>query len=266
MKKFKVFINELHGKGSIEKIAAHHVTKLMSSKTPKEKQEGHRSQFQRAVGLGQKLIMKKKKAANDKLRKEETINELSKETLRSYHAHATKHPRVSIVPKQDKRPFVKALQDRNAKRRAGIDKADLRLAGTMNTKQGSKSYHPEETIHEVSKRKLYDYIPKAHISGTGAAADAENAYKNQNRKKMYAANLKGEKRETGIKQAVKKLRGHANVPASEETIHEVHPPGPGFENWVNHRKAEFKKRYGDRWEQVLYATAWKLKNKHPGGI
>ena len=194
MKKFKVFINELHGKGSIEKIAAHHVTKLMSSKTPKEKQEGHRSQFQRAVGLGQKLIMKKKKAANDKLRKEETINELSKETLRSYHAHATKHPRVSIVPKQDKRPFVKALQDRNAKRRAGIDKADLRLAGTMNTKQGSKSYHPEETIHEV------------------------------------------------------------------------HPPGPGFENWVNHRKAEFKKRYGDRWEQVLYATAWKLKNKHPGGI
>lgn len=52
----------------------------------------------------------------------------------------------------------------------------------------------------------------------------------------------------------------------EETQLESTPPGKGFEHWVHGRKADFKKRYGDRWERVLYATAWKMKKKHPGGI
>ena len=34
---------------------------------------------------------------------------------------------------------------------------------------------------------------------------------------------------------------------------------PGMEDWIKHRKADFKKRYGDRWQEVLYATAWKRK-------
>lgn len=34
---------------------------------------------------------------------------------------------------------------------------------------------------------------------------------------------------------------------------------PGMEKWINDRKPEFKKRYGDKWQQVLYATAWKHK-------
>ena len=32
---------------------------------------------------------------------------------------------------------------------------------------------------------------------------------------------------------------------------------PGMEQWIKDRKPEFKKRYGDRWQEVLYATAWK---------
>jgi hypothetical protein len=36
---------------------------------------------------------------------------------------------------------------------------------------------------------------------------------------------------------------------------------PDQEEWIKHRKADFKKRYGDRWEEVLYATAWKRHNK-----
>jgi len=35
---------------------------------------------------------------------------------------------------------------------------------------------------------------------------------------------------------------------------------PGMEDWIKARKPEFKKRYGDRWEEVLYATAWKRHN------
>lgn len=42
-------------------------------------------------------------------------------------------------------------------------------------------------------------------------------------------------------------------------IKEVAPPDQ--EEWIKDRKADFKKRYGDRWKTVLYATAWKRHNK-----
>jgi len=41
-------------------------------------------------------------------------------------------------------------------------------------------------------------------------------------------------------------------------LSEVAPPG--MEGWIKKRKPEFKERYGDRWEEVLYATAWKQHN------
>lgn len=44
----------------------------------------------------------------------------------------------------------------------------------------------------------------------------------------------------------------------EDAVNEVAPPG--MEDWIKDRKADFKKRYGDRWQEVLYATAWKRKN------
>lgn len=43
-----------------------------------------------------------------------------------------------------------------------------------------------------------------------------------------------------------------------KTIYEVAPPGKKAEDWVLSNKARFKKEYGKDWEQVLYATAWKL--------
>jgi hypothetical protein len=46
--------------------------------------------------------------------------------------------------------------------------------------------------------------------------------------------------------------------ALTDRIVEVAPPG--MEGWIKKRKPEFKKRYGDDWESVLYATAWKQKN------
>ncbi len=53
---------------------------------------------------------------------------------------------------------------------------------------------------------------------------------------------------------------------AKETLQEVTPPGKGFEHWVKGRKAGFKERYGNKWKSVLYATAWKMKKKHPEGI
>lgn len=45
----------------------------------------------------------------------------------------------------------------------------------------------------------------------------------------------------------------------EENLEEVAPPG--MEDWIKGRKEAFKKQYGDRWEGVLYATAWDEYNK-----
>jgi len=41
-------------------------------------------------------------------------------------------------------------------------------------------------------------------------------------------------------------------------IKEVAPPGKGAETFIKGNKEKFKKRYGDRWEEILYRTAWKV--------
>jgi hypothetical protein len=35
------------------------------------------------------------------------------------------------------------------------------------------------------------------------------------------------------------------------------PPGKKAERFIKHQKKDFRKRYGKRWKEVLYATAWK---------
>lgn len=35
------------------------------------------------------------------------------------------------------------------------------------------------------------------------------------------------------------------------------PPGAKAKRFIKHQKSDFKKRYGKRWKQMLYATAWK---------
>jgi len=64
-----------------------------------------------------------------------------------------------------------------------------------------------------------------------------------------------------------KRRGFAPDPSSgadgmtytpQKSLDEEAPPG--MESWIKKRKPEFKERYGNRWEEVLYATAWKQHN------
>lgn len=44
-----------------------------------------------------------------------------------------------------------------------------------------------------------------------------------------------------------------------ELVSEVTPPG--MEDWVKKNKARFRKQYGDRGDEVLYATAWDMYEK-----
>lgn len=41
-------------------------------------------------------------------------------------------------------------------------------------------------------------------------------------------------------------------------VYESAPPGEKAESFILKNKAAFKKRYGDEYRQILYATAWKL--------
>lgn len=41
-------------------------------------------------------------------------------------------------------------------------------------------------------------------------------------------------------------------------MYEVAPPSKEAEAWIKSNKPLFKKRYGDDWEQVLYAVAWRM--------
>jgi translation elongation factor P/translation initiation factor 5A len=43
-----------------------------------------------------------------------------------------------------------------------------------------------------------------------------------------------------------------------EFLKEAAPPGKDAEDWIRANKQKFKDEYGEDWESVLYATAWKL--------
>lgn len=42
---------------------------------------------------------------------------------------------------------------------------------------------------------------------------------------------------------------------------EVSPPSDKAEEFIAKNKEDFKKRYGARWKEALYSTAWKKFNK-----
>lgn len=44
----------------------------------------------------------------------------------------------------------------------------------------------------------------------------------------------------------------------KEFLNEKAPPGKKAEEWIKKNKQKFKDEYGEDWEQVLYATAWKM--------
>ena len=41
-------------------------------------------------------------------------------------------------------------------------------------------------------------------------------------------------------------------------LEEKAPPGKKAEDWIKKNKTEFKKKYGNDWEEILYSTAWKI--------
>lgn len=56
------------------------------------------------------------------------------------------------------------------------------------------------------------------------------------------------------------MRGFINIILENQhlaRLFERAPPGEKAERFIKKHKPDFKKRYGKRWKEVLYATAWK---------
>lgn len=45
-------------------------------------------------------------------------------------------------------------------------------------------------------------------------------------------------------------------------VYEVSPDNPKAEEFILKNKSQFKRRYGDKWEEILYATAWRIAKNH----
>lgn len=58
------------------------------------------------------------------------------------------------------------------------------------------------------------------------------------------------------------LREYIDLVESSEIITEKAPPGKKAQDFIEKATPDFKKRYGDNWKTVLYATANKLFAKH----
>ena len=57
------------------------------------------------------------------------------------------------------------------------------------------------------------------------------------------------------------------ITINTELIQEKAPPDPKIETWIKKMKekpevvADFKKRYGDKWQGALYGKAWNMYNR-----
>ena len=138
-------------------------------------------------------------------------------------------------------------------RRAGQVGAEERASKVSPVLGKEDKQHPykgrlvgeNETVDEASLATMRDYF--------AGNKDAEDELTITKQRKYYQELRKREEEELRKKAA---LQGGA-VTKIGGNIKEVAPPG--MEDWIKDRKADFKKRYGDRWQEVLYATAWKQK-------
>ena len=265
---------------------------------------------ERILAMGKKERAEKKSFASAKKEikrlKEEQIDEISKQLVKSYQKKSEKSLKDAETLRTVK------------KRHTGLNLAHSKLTGDKyDTAPASGNYKSpkvmakEETLDELKKSTLGSYIKKAHVSGLEAASKGEIAYARKDKEGLRAANKTGEKREQGIERAANKLakeeyeKVEAGVKKRPGETHTLHRRNPGHKteyhtittdrdgrksvktgnpkyikkHWdkleekhltpPETRKKEeivmsmkkglpgFKKRYGERAKEVMYATATK---------
>ena len=161
----------------------------------------------------------------------EQIDEISNKTLTNY----AKYSYNDILKRRANRPAGKGDES--------DPKIGKRLA--MNKLANKKGAFKEEVeqIDEISQDKLYNYHAKA-------GADLQAKRKKLEQGKLTMQDLKKDQnRVTGLNRAADKM--HEEMSDAEMKKREDIVKG------MKKNKADFQKRYGDRWKSVMYATATK---------
>lgn len=144
-----------------------------------------------------------------------------------------------------------AVAKEGGKKWAGVKDNAARKGRASRAKFAKREHRimGEVTLTELNKKTLGNYIKKAtkDISIRQAKAPHEMGFASYPYKNTVVTTKKVKSRMAGVDKAVNRLT-------------ETAPPG--MEDWIKKRKASFQKRYGDRWQEVLYATAWKRHGKN----
>lgn len=133
-------------------------------------------------------------------------------------------------------------------------------------KQTSASAQLTPQEKEANYKKMKDLKPGDDVFVVGVDGKPKKAkYKGSTPagKEEFLANIRPKE---GSAQGKDRRMSYSNVLSpfelAQESVALDEKAPPGMENWIRARKAEFKKRYGDRWQEILYATAWKQYNKN----
>jgi hypothetical protein len=264
-------LDELHGKGQLEKIRSGRYKKLLATRdeVPTHKNP-HGTAIRRADNLrnmrdSQKVtrelghkkdinypsyrdIAKVDRASQKRKEKEsgikeETLDEISQRLVGRYRSLAgidlTNRTNKALRDDQANRPVDKENRKKRINRVAGIKRAD--------------AHFKEETqIDELS----YETVARYHRKAADRYQTGEEPY---------------EKRKKGRELATRKRAGgmmgipKAKVMAKEETLDEKAPPGAKFERMVKHIKKGYSKDgLTAKEKSIAYATAWKAKKREEG--
>ena len=139
-----------------------------------------------------------------------------------------------------------------------VSKKTGKNLGTYPTKAGAAKRerqvqyfkHHEDTSMSLSiVKQLIEHVKNANWSGANEAFAKTMELKVADCLVLEEQTVMSEQPETiAVKPAM-----------PGELVSEVTPPG--MEDWVKKNKARFRKQYGDRGDEVLYATAWDMYEK-----
>ena len=120
----------------------------------------------------------------------------------------------------------------------------------------------DKTAHQHAFDRVNSYVSGGH-SRKKLDADIWEAHQhkdNESRRKKMKKLSDSNPPKWGTKEMAD--RYSKVIPGQPNNIGEAAPPGKEAEAFIKDNKDKFKERYGDRWEQVLYATAWKVYGKN----
>jgi len=120
--------------------------------------------------------------------------------------------------------------------------------------KASKRKPKAESVEEASLATMRDYF----AGNKNAEDELKITQIRKHYEKEIPPNSKIQKKEFRSHHDYDKWLEKNGLSKVGGNLKEVAPPG--MEQWIKDRKSEFKKRYGDRWQEVLYATAWKQHN------